>query len=240
MAKSKQAAVDYGAFSDLELARMCASRDRGAVRHVVTSNNQRLFRTAWSILKHRAEAEEAVQSAYMSAFANMSAFEGRSSLSTWLTRIVVNEALGRRRAEQRRRSRLEQEGVAVLDTYRETLMRGSEPDAPDVTVAREQIRRLIEKAVSDLPDVFRTVFVLREIEGLSVEDTAGILGVPVATVKTRLFRGRRRLQEMLAPEMAALLTGTFPFAGADCAAMTARVLEALGFNESTSPPSSRI
>jgi RNA polymerase sigma-70 factor (ECF subfamily) len=232
MAKSKQAAVDYGAFSDLELARMCASRDRGAVRHVVTSNNQRLFRTAWSILKHRAEAEEAVQAAYMSAFANMAAFEGRSSLSTWLTRIVVNEALGRRRAEQRRRSRLEQEGVAVLDTYRETMMRGSEVDAPDVTVAREQIRRLIEKAVSDLPDVFRTVFVLREIEGLSVEDTSAIVGVPVATVKTRLFRGRRRLQEMLAPEMAALLTGTFPFAGADCAAMTERVLEALGLKGS--------
>jgi RNA polymerase sigma-70 factor, ECF subfamily len=231
MAKSTQAATDYAKLSDLDLAHMCAARDRGAVRHVVTANNQRLFRTAWSILKHRAEAEEAVQSAYMSAFAKIGSFEGRSSLSTWLTRIVVNEALGRRRAEQRRRSHLEQEGVAVLDTYRETMMRGSETDAPDVTVAREQIRRLIEKAVGDLPDVFRTVFVLREIEGLSVEDTSAIVGVPIATVKTRLFRGRRRLQEMLAPEMAALLTGTFPFAGADCAAMTERVLESLGLKD---------
>jgi RNA polymerase sigma-70 factor (ECF subfamily) len=227
MAKNTQAAIDYARIGDLEIAQLCASRDRGAIRHVVTANNQRLFRTAWSILKHRAEAEEAVQSAYMSAFANMASFEGRSSLSTWLTRIVVNEALGRRRAEQRRRNQLEQEGVAVLDAYRETMTRGSQTDAPDVTVAREQIRGLIEKAVGELPDMFRTVFVLREIEGLSVEDTASVLGVPVATVKTRLFRARRRLQELLAPEMSMLLTGTFPFAGADCAAMTERVLSAL-------------
>jgi RNA polymerase sigma-70 factor (ECF subfamily) len=227
MASNTQAAVDYRALDDLELAGLCAARDRQAIRHLVTSNNQRLFRTAWSILKHRAEAEEAVQAAYMSAFANIGSFEGRSSLSTWLTRIVVNEALGRRRSEQRRRTQLEQEGVAVLDAYRENLMRGSEADAPDVSVAREQIRRLIEKAVADLPDIFRTVFVLREIEGLSVEETAAIIDVPVATVKTRLFRGRRRLQEMLAPEMSTLLGGTFPFAGADCAAMTERVLAAL-------------
>ena len=143
MVKNSQAAIDYARIGDLEIAQLCAARDRGAIRHVVTANNQRLFRTAWSILKHRAEAEEAVQTAYMSAFANMASFEGRSSLSTWLTRIVVNEALGRRRAEQRRRNQLEQEGVAVLDAYRETMTRGSQTDAPDVTVAREQILSLI-------------------------------------------------------------------------------------------------
>ena len=210
-----------GRMGDAEIARLCAARDRHAIEHVVTANNQRLFRTAWSILKHRAEAEEAVQAAYLSAFANIGAFEGRSSLSTWLTRIVVNEALGRRRSEERRRRQLEQEGVAVLDAYREALMRGSEADAPDVTVAREQIRKLLEQAVGELPDNFRTVFVLREIEGLSSEETAAILDVPVATVKTRLFRGRQRLQQKLAPERRATLSGTFPFAGADCAAMTA-------------------
>jgi RNA polymerase sigma-70 factor, ECF subfamily len=88
--------------------------------------------------------------------------------------------------------------------------------------------RLLEEAVGELPETFRTVFVLREVEGLSSEETADILGVPVATVKTRLFRGRRRLQEMLQPELGSALTGTFPFAGADCAALTARVLERLG------------
>ena len=231
MATRSPQKLDYVHLTDVELARLCGTRDRGAVHHAVTANNQRLFRTAWSILKNRAEAEEAVQSAYLSAFANIGAFEGRSALSTWLTRIVANEALGRRRAEKRRRNRFDEEGVAVLDDYRQALMRGSEADPPDAAVAREQIRRLLEREVANLPDVFRTVFVLREIEGLSSEDTAAVLGVPVATVKTRLFRGRRRLQEALAPELGSVLSGTFPFAGADCAALTARVLAALDLKE---------
>jgi RNA polymerase sigma-70 factor (ECF subfamily) len=221
-------AVDYVGLGDRDLARLCSRRDRGAVHHVITSNNQRLFRTAWSILRNRAEAEEAVQAAYLSAFANIDAFEGRSALSTWLTRIVANEALGRRRAEQRRRRRLEEEGVAVIDSYRETLMRGSDSEAPDAAVAREQVRKLLERAVGDLPELFRTVFVLRDVEGLSSEETAEILGIPVPTVKTRLFRSRRRLQQLLAPELGTALSGTFPFAGNDCAALTERVLAKLG------------
>jgi RNA polymerase sigma-70 factor, ECF subfamily len=228
MVERTQTAVDLEGMSDRDLARRCAARDRSAIAHVITVNNQRMFRTAWSILKNRTEAEEAVQSAYLSAFTNIGAFEGRSALSTWLTRIVLNEALGRRRAEERRRSHLEEKGVAVLETYRETLMRGSEPDAPDVSVAREQIRKLLEQAVGDLPDLFRTVFILREIEGMSSEETASTLDLPVATVKTRLFRARRQLQQTLAPELSSVLTGTFPFAGNDCAALTDRVLAALG------------
>jgi RNA polymerase sigma-70 factor (ECF subfamily) len=140
---------------------------------------------------------------------------------------VLNEALGRQRAEQTRRKSLEQRGVSMLDDYRDALMRGSDSDTPDVAFAREQIRMVIEEAVGNLPEAFRTVFVLREIEGLSSEQTAQILDLPVATVKTRLFRGRKRLQELLAPEVKAVLTGTFPFAGAQCAEMTARVLRVL-------------
>ncbi len=219
---------DYEAISEIELAQLCAARDPGAIRHLTTQNNQRLFRTAWSILKNRSEAEEAVQAAYLSAFANIGSFEGRAALSTWLTRILVNEALGRKRAEERRRRHLEKEGVAVLENYREALMRGSEPDDPDVALAREQIRKLLEQAVAALPDPFRTVFVLREIEGMSSEDTAAVLNVPVATVKTRLFRGRQRLQQMLAPELGSVLSGAFPFAGSDCSALTLRVLSSLG------------
>ena len=221
-------ALEFAAYSDVDLARACAARDAGAIRFVIASNNQRMFRAAWSVLKNHAEAEEAVQAAYLLAFANMGTFEGRSALSTWLTRIVINEALGRRRADERRRRQFEQEGVAVLDHYREALMRGSAAEGPDVAVAREQIRKLLEQAVAELPESFRSVFVLREIEGLSSEETADILDVPVATVKTRLHRSRRRLQEMLAPELKAALSGTFPFAGSDCVAMADRVLLALG------------
>lgn len=218
----------YRALPDGELARLCAERDVGAIRYVIGANNQRLFRAAWSILKDQAEAEEAVQAAYLAAFTNIRTFEGRSALSTWFTRIVVNEALGRRRAAERRRRDLEQEGIAVIDHYREALMRGSHAEAPDVALAREQIRRLLEQAVADLPDPFRTVFVLREIEGLSLEETAEILNVPVATVKTRLFRGRRRLRTVLAPEFETALNGAFPFAGSKCAALADRVLAGLG------------
>ena len=150
-------------------------------------------------------------------------------MTTWLTRIVINEALGRLRSERRRRARLEAEGVPVLDAYREKLMSGSETPLPDAAVAREQLRRLLERAVADLPDIFRTVFVLREIDGLSVEETAQVLDVPSATVKTRLLRAKRRLQEALAPDVHEALTGTFPFAGADCAALTERVMGRLGY-----------
>jgi len=214
--------------ADIEMAQRCRARDREAIRAIVTANNQRLFRTAWSILKDRGEAEEAVQSAYVSAFASLDTFEGRSSLSTWLTRIVVNEALGRLRAQKRRRNQLEGAGVAVLEDYREAFMRGSEARPPDVALAREQMRRLLEQAVAMLPETFRTVFVLREGDGLSGEETAEALDLPVATVKTRLHRARRKLQQILAPQIGNALSETFPFAGADCAALTERVLAKLG------------
>jgi RNA polymerase sigma-70 factor (ECF subfamily) len=220
--------LDYAVMGEPELARLCGARDPQALRHLVTANNQRLFRAAWSILKDRGEAEEAVQSAYLSAFAAIDRFEGRSTLSTWLTRIAINEALGRQRSAQRRRRQLEDKGVAMLDDYRAALSRGSDSAAPDASVARMQLRGLLEEAIGKLPEQFRTVFVLRDVEGLSVEDTAEALGVPGNTVKTRLMRARRKLQDMLAPEVHQALSGTFPFAGADCAALTERVLAGLG------------
>ena len=212
---------------DLHLARRCAARDPAAIRELTAANNQRLFRAAWSILNDRAEAEEAVQSGYLKAFTALDGFAGQSSLSTWLTRIVVNEALGLLRSAARRKASLENKGVTVLEEYREKLMRGSEPTRPDAIVARQQLRRLIEQAVAGLPDAFRAVFVLREIEGLSVEETAQILDIAPATVKTRLLRARRRMQQALEPDVRSALEGAFPFAGADCEAMTDRLFAAL-------------
>ena len=219
--------IDYGEADDLTLLRGFAARDPGAVRLLTERHNQRLFRAAWSILKNRGEAEDAVQSAYMRAFAAAASFEGRSSLATWLTRIAINEALGRRRATQRRLAALDAGSVAVLDEYRDKMMRGSTfTPAPDA-LAQVQLRGLLERAIGQLPESFRAVFVLREIEGMSVEEVAEALGIPAATVKTRDLRARRRLRESLAPEVKGALDGAFPFAGADCAAMTARVLEAI-------------
>lgn len=217
-------ALDYAALPELDLARACASGDLGAVRHLVSANNQRLFRAAWSILKNRHEAEDAVQAAYGKAFAAMSSFQGRSSLTTWLTRIAINEALARRRSDERQRRNLEAEGVQVLETYREQLATGSRSPSPEAEAARDQLRSLLERAIAALPENFRTVFVLHEIEGVSVEDAAHVLEIPTGTVKTRLMRARRKLQQALAPEVRGALVGTFPFAGLDCARLTERVV----------------
>ena len=222
------AELDYTDVDDQTLIEGFAARRPAAVRVLTTRNNQRLFRAAWGILKNRAEAEDAVQSAYLSAFAAAATFEGRSSLTTWLTRIVINEALGRQRAAQRRLTNLDVNSVAVLDEYREKMMRGSTSSMlPDGSVAREQIRQLLENAVAKLPDSFRMVFILREIEGLSVQEVAEALDIEPGTVKTRDLRARRLLREALAPEMQSALAGTFPFAGADCEDLTERVIRHL-------------
>lgn len=224
--------LDYESLDDPELGRRIALRDPAAVRLVTERNNQRLFRAAWSILKNRAEAEDAVQSAYLRAFAAIASFEGRSSLSTWLTRIAINEALGRQRANRRRRAHLNQNSVVDIDEYREKLMRGSTSNqAPDADVAREQLRVILEDAIGRLPAAFRLVFVLREIEGLSVEEASEALGILPSTVKTRHLRAKRRLQQSLAPDVKTALNGAFPFAGPDCTAMTERVLHAFCVTE---------
>lgn len=222
-----QTRLDYEALSDPDLAAAIGRRDSEAARLLVRRNNQRLFRAAWSILRCRGEAEDVVQEAYARAFAAIGRFDGRSSLSTWLTRIAINEALGRRRADLRRRARLDRESVVAIDEYREKFMRGSLADAPpDAELARLEIRRLVEAAVARLPDEFRLVFVLREIEGLGVEEVARMLDLVPATVKTRSLRARRKLQEMLDPELKTALTGAFPFAGIDCEGLTERVMAA--------------
>jgi len=218
-------AVDYHSINDLELAALAADRDPQAVRTITTRNNQRLFRVAWGILQNRTDAEDAVQNAYLRAFSSLGKFEGRSALSTWLTRIVINEALGAKRTRERQRQMLETDEVAVLDLYREKLMQGSLDRASNgEQAARQQIRGILERTIAALPEEFRMVFILREVEGLSVKETAEALEVVEGTVKTRLHRARLKLQEMLAPEVRDVLQGTFPFAGPDCDRMTSAVV----------------
>lgn len=224
MTSIRNLALDYAHMADLELAQCCAGGDAHAVRHLVTANNQRLFRAAWSILKNRQEAEDALQSCYAKALAAIGAFEGRSSLTTWLTRIAINEALAKRRSQERRRKQFEAEGVQVLETYREQLAKGSHAPSPEAEAAREQLRSILERAIGDLPENFRTVFVLHEIEGASIEEAAQALEIPTGTVKTRLMRARQKLRQALEPEVRTALTGTFPFAGADCARLTEQVV----------------
>ena len=219
-------ALDYEHLSDVELATLVARRDPHAVRTITGRNNQRLFRAAWSILRDRSEAEDAVQDAYLKGFATMANFAGMSSISTWLTRIVINEALEKKRTAERRRQLLAEQAVTSIDDYRGGLMSGSDSSrSPEAETMRKQIAKLLEHAIANLPEPLRPVFVLREIEGLSVEETAEVLQIPTSTVKTRLLRSRRRLQRELDPEIRDALHDTFPFAGRDCDAMTERVLQ---------------
>src|SRR4029078_4100421 len=147
-------------------------------------------------------------------------------LTTWLTRIAINEALARKRVQDRRRKHFEAEGVQVLEKYREPLAGGSHAPSPEAEAAREQLRSMLERAIAVLPENFRTVFVLHEIEGVSVEETAEALDIPTGTVKTRLMRARRKLQQALAPEVRTALSGTFPFAGAVFGVLSERVVPA--------------
>lgn len=218
-------ALDYEAFSERELCARIVAGDSLAARLVVRRHNQRLFRAAWSVLKNRAEAEEAVQEAYLKSFASLDRFNGDSTLATWLTRIVVNEAISRLRAAQRRKRSLEEQGLAVLQEYRDRLAATpSLSEGPEDSLMRRQLSDLLQGAVARLPEAFRTVFVLHEIEGLSADEVSESLEIPVETVRTRLFRARRRLRDDLGPELRQAFEGAIAFAGADCDALTERVL----------------
>jgi len=218
--------------SDLQLVPCIINRDPRAVRLVTQRNNQRLFRVAWSIVRNRSEAEDVVQETYVRAFAAIATFNGLSSLSTWLTRIAINEALARKRSSQRRAAALNANSILVLDEYREKLMDLRERrDTPEAALMRKQLAQLLERAIAMLPEAFRTTFVLREIEGLSVNETADVLQIPSVTVKTRYLRARKRLRQLLDPELRGALGDAFPFAGADCEALTAKVLHRLGFED---------
>ena len=218
-------ALNYEALTDIELAKRIAQRDSMAARVVIRRNNQRLFRAAWSVLKDRSEAEDAVQDGYLKAFAAIQSFAGKASLGTWLTRIVLNEALGRRRTAQRRLRQLKEQSIPIIDEYREKLVAGSDRVAsPEANVARSQIAKLLEAAIANLPDAFRLVLMLRDVDGLNVEETAEVLQISPQTVKTRLLRARRRMQATLTPTVQDALKDAFPFAGADCNALTERVL----------------
>ena len=219
------AARTYESLSDLDLAARAHARDPQAIRLITTRNNQRLYRAAWSVLRNRADAEEAVQDAYVKAFTT-GRFEGRSSLATWLTRIVVNEALSHKRAAEARKRSLADADITQIDDYREKLMSVSFR-SPEFQVLRAELAKAIEAAIARLPEDFRTVLVLRDIEDMSVEETAEALDILAATVKTRHLRARRRLRQEIDPDFRAVLAETLRFDGANCEAMTARAVAAL-------------
>jgi RNA polymerase sigma-70 factor (ECF subfamily) len=182
--------------------------------------NQRLYRLARSGLRDDADAEEAVQQAYVNAFAGIGRFRQESTLATWLSRIVINVALDglrKRRSVEREVS----EAATVAGSG------GADALDPERSMAQRQIQILIERAIDELPEMFRTVLVARLVEGLSVEATAELLGLRPETVKTRLHRARTQVKRALERQLGPAITGVFPFLGRRCELLADSVIERL-------------
>jgi RNA polymerase sigma-70 factor, ECF subfamily len=193
-------------------------RQPAEFEQLMRRHNRALYRTARSIVKDDAEAEDVLQEAYLLAFRAMENFRGESSIGTWLTRIVINQAIARSRKRSRMADIIQLDGEAAMDEHHEQ---------PEQALLRSQARRLIERKIDGLPDAFRTVFVLRALEEMTVEETAACLDIPQATVRTRYFRARGLLREALSRELDVALEDAFAFDGARCDRIVANVLERL-------------
>ncbi len=221
------APVDYVALDDNALVELVRGGQREAFRHIMQRCNQRLFRIARSVIGEDSEAEDVLQESYMSAYRKLATFRGDSTLLTWLTSIVLNEARGRLR-KRHHMVGLEQIDAAPDDTHQVIQFPskfGSED--PAVSAARAQIRHLLEHAIDELPPAFRTVYMMREVEECSVEETANLLEIKPETVKTRLHRARRLLRTSLQGTLAATMSEAFPFMGQRCARVSAAVMARL-------------
>lgn len=217
----EQAATD--ALSEPELVRRARGRDEAAVRALTQRYNRRLFRVARSILRDDAEAEDVVQETYVRALTGLDHFRGDASFGTWITRIAMNEALGRLR---KRRPTVDWESYGENRTRAEIIdfPGAAASNDPERTMAQGEIRVVLEKVIDELPDAFRAVFVARIVEGMTVEETADLFGLQAETVKTRLHRARNLLRDALDKQLGPALTSTFPFGGRRCARMTEQVV----------------
>ncbi len=210
-----------------DLVRRAARGEEGAVRTIMQTHNHRLYRVARSIVCDGAEAEDVLQEAYLHAFQSLAGFRGEARLATWLTRIVLNEALQRvRRHTDVPVSRIElpEQSASHVIPFPSS---GTPVADPERAMAQRQLCQLVERAIDELPQDFRTVLVARVVEGMSVDETAALLGIRPETVKTRLHRARRLLRVTLADHIGPLFSDVFPFEGQRCARITDAVVKRL-------------
>ncbi len=216
------------AMTDAEIAQRIAGGDHHAFTLLMRHHNQKMYRTARSILRDDAEAEDAVQAAYLLAYRAMDTFRGDAKLSTWLIRIVVNEAVARMRKRSQSAKVIQLSGDTGYDeAIAEVQMDESTYPQPEQAALRAEARRLLEAKIDALPDAFRTVFVLRAVEEMSVEEAAISLGISQVTVRTRYFRAKSLLREALAREIDFAFEEAFAFAGERCDRIVAGVLAQL-------------
>src|ERR1035437_6124511 len=209
------ASMPTDASSDAELVSLAVAGKDAAFALIMRRYNRLLFRSARSILKNDDDTQDAVQEAYLHAWRALSTFRSDAKLSTWLVRIAVNEALGRLRHSGARvvplTASIDMDGATP-----EMQMQANPDDQPESTAMRAQVRKQIEARIDTLPDQFRTVFMLRGVEELTVEEVALMLDIPEATVRSRFFRARSILREGLSRDIDMAIGDAFSFAGARC------------------------
>jgi RNA polymerase sigma factor (sigma-70 family) len=220
--QTKAADATQDANTDLALARRIAQRDSAAFELLMRRHNRRLFRLAQATLGNAAEAEDALQDAYLHAYRSIALFRGDAALSTWLSRLVLNECLARRRRDLRRQNIVPL--VSAEDNM--NIVRGVADDSasPDRELGQLQLRTLLERKANELPQAFRQVWMLRSVEEMDVAQVAHILDIPEETVRSRHFRARTLLRESLARDVDLQERNLFEFAGARCDAVVAKVL----------------
>lgn len=215
------AAPTGATLTDEEVVARVSAGETALFEVVMRRYNQRLYRVARAILGDDAEAEDVMQQAYVNAYLNLGQFARRAKFSTWLTKIAVYEALAR----VRRRRRAAIDPLPVTDEG-EDMLPSEAPDAEHRVYAR-QMQGFVESAIEAMPEVYRTTFVLREIEGLSVSEVAGCLDISTDTVKTRVHRARARLREELCRRAGASAAEVFPFHLSRCDRVVAAVMSRL-------------
>ena len=209
--------------SDLELAFRATDGDEVAFEAIMRRHNRLLFRTARAILKSDTDAEDALQQAYLQAWQALRNFRADAKLSTWLVRIVVNQALGQLRRSQLRIVPLE--SVMTSKEPMETHWQQDDVDrSPDHTAMRAELRQIMEARIDMLPDDFRRVFMLRGVEEMSVQEVSLTLEIPESTVRTRYFRARSMLREGLSQDLDMALCDAFTFDGERCNRIVSSVL----------------
>lgn len=200
--------------------------DQAAIRELIRRLNPRLFRVARGIVDSDAEAEEVVQEAYLAAFTKLETFRGEARFSTWITRITLNAAAMRRRAARPHES---YDTVVEIDRGKASVVPFpmTETERPEAAMARREVRDMLEAAIASLPAPLRVVFLMHESEGMDIRSIARDLGLNPISVKTRLFRARRRMRAFMEREMAGGFASVFPFDGRRCHALTERTIQSL-------------
>jgi RNA polymerase sigma-70 factor, ECF subfamily len=208
---------------DAELLGRARGGDADAFAALVRRHDRYLYRVARSVLRDEVEAEDVVQQTFLKAFTKLVKFRGDANLRTWLTRIAMNDAIRRLRG---RRLLVE---LGELDSAKErarsdAYLSGLAGSTPEGEAARNQIRNLLERAIDDLPPAFRAILIMRDVEGVSADEIANVLGIKPETVRTRLHRARSRLRETLGKELGTMLKDVFPFERPRCDALIGRLL----------------